>query len=150
MGRVIIYSFILFLIDLVSKVIISTNLELNNSLVIIDDFFSLTYIKNYGAAFSILVNYRLLLIIVSIIVIILLIIFLIKNKLKTKLEFICYSLLLGGILGNLFDRVVYGYVIDFFDFTFFGYNFAIFNLADSFIVISIILLLFDSFRSDKK
>ena len=74
MGRVIIYSFILFLIDLVSKVIISTNLELNNSLVIIDDFFSLTYIKNYGAAFSILVNYRLLLIIVSIIVIILLII----------------------------------------------------------------------------
>lgn len=150
MGRVIIYSFILFLIDLVSKVIISTNLELNNSLVIIDDFFSLTYIKNYGAAFSILVNYRLLLIIVSIIVIILLIIFLIKNKLKTKLEFICYSLLFGGILGNLFDRVVYGYVIDFFDFTFFGYNFAIFNLADSFIVISIILLLFDSFRSDKK
>lgn len=150
MGRVIIYSFILFLIDLVSKVIISTNLELNNSLVIIDDFFSLTYIKNYGAAFSILVNYRLLLVIVSIIVIILLIIFLIKNKLKTKLEFICYSLLLGGILGNLFDRVVYGYVIDFFDFTFFGYNFAIFNLADSFIVISIILLLFDSFRSDKK
>ena len=150
MGRVIIYSFILFLIDLVSKVIISTNLELNNSLVIIDDFFSLTYIKNYGAAFSILVNYRLLLIIVSIIVIILLIIFLIKNKLKTKLEFICYSLLLGGILGNLFDRVVYGYVIDFFDFTFFGYYFAIFNLADSFIVISIILLLFDSFRSDKK
>ena len=150
MGRVIIYIFILFLIDLVSKVIISTNLELNNSLVIIDDFFSLTYIKNYGAAFSILVNYRLLLIIVSIIVIILLIIFLIKNKLKTKLEFICYSLLLGGILGNLFDRVVYGYVIDFFDFTFFGYNFAIFNLADSFIVISIILLLFDSFRSDKK
>ncbi len=150
MGRVIIYSFILFLIDLVSKVIISTNLELNNSLVIIDNFFSLTYIKNYGAAFSILVNYRLLLIIVSIIVIILLIIFLIKNKLKTKLEFICYSLLLGGILGNLFDRVVYGYVIDFFDFTFFGYNFAIFNLADSFIVISIILLLFDSFRSDKK
>ena len=150
MGRVIIYSFILFLIDLVSKVIISTNLELNNSLVIIDDFFSLTYIKNYGAAFSILVNYRLLLIIVSIIVIILLIIFLIKNKLKTKLEFICYSLLLGGILGNLFDRVVYGYVIDFFDFTFFGYNLAIFILADSFIVISIILLLFDSFRSDKK
>ena len=150
MGRVIIYSFILFLIDLVSKVIISTNLELNNSLVIIDDFFSLTYIKNYGAAFSILVNYRLLLIIVSIIVIILLIIFLIKNKLKTKLEFICYSLLLGGILGNLFDRVVYGYVIDFFDFTFFRYHFAIFNFADSFIVISIILLLFDSFRSDKK
>ncbi len=150
MGRVIIYSFILFLIDLVSKVIISTNLELNNSLVIIDDFFIFIYIINYGLAFCILVNYRLLLIIVSIIVIILLIIFLIKNKLKTKLEFICYSLLLGGILGNLFDRVVYGYVIDFFDFTFFGYNFAIFNLADSFIVISIILLLFDSFRSDKK
>ena len=50
-------------------------------------------------------------------------------------------MLIGGIIGNLIDRIIYGYVIDYLDFNIFGYNYPVFNLADSMIVISIILLI---------
>ena len=62
---------------------------------------------------------------------------------------ITYSMLLSGIIGNLIDRVVFGYVIDFLDFNIFGYDFAIFNIADSFIVVAIILLLFQEVKNAK-
>ena len=80
MKKIIIYSILVFIIDFISKVIVSGNLVLNESLVIINNFFSLTYVKNYGAAFSILTNQRLFLIIVSIISIILILIYISKNK----------------------------------------------------------------------
>lgn len=150
MKKIIIYSILVFIIDFISKVIVSGNLVLNESLVIINNFFSLTYVKNYGAAFSILTNQRLFLIIVSVISIILILIYISKNKVNKKIEIIAYSLLLGGILGNLYDRIFNGYVIDFFDFTIFDYNFAIFNLADSFIVIAVILFIIDTFWGDGK
>ena len=67
------------------------------------------------------------------------------NKLN-KLDYIIYSLLYGGIVGNLFDRIVYGYVIDYLDFYIFNYNFPVFNFADVCIVISVILIIFDSIR----
>ena len=63
-----------------------------------------------------------------------------------KFETITYGLLLGGIYGNLIDRILYGYVIDYLDFTIFGYNFAVFNLADILIVGTIFLLLINSFK----
>ena len=73
----------------------------------------------------------------------------IKNETKiTKFVIIEYGLLIGGILGNFIDRVVYGYVIDYLDFKIFNYDFAIFNLADTFIVIGVILLIFSK-GSDK-
>ena len=63
-----------------------------------------------------------------------------KNNIN-KIGTISYGLLLGGILGNLFDRIFYGYVIDYLDFRIFNFNFAIFNLADMAIVIGAILLI---------
>ena len=73
----------------------------------------------------------------------------IRNKKLNKFESINYGLLTGGIIGNLLDRIIYGYVIDFLDFNIIGYNYPIFNLADSFIVISIILIIFNEFKGDK-
>ena len=72
--------------------------------------------------------------------------FLLKNKRFNWIDIIIYSLLIGGILGNLFDRIMYGYVVDYFDFYIFGYNFPIFNIADIFIVCSVILIIIDTLR----
>ena len=60
-----------------------------------------------------------------------------------------YSLLIGGILGNLFDRIIYGYVVDYLDFYFFNYNFPIFNIADICIVCSVVLIIIDTLRGGK-
>lgn len=150
MYKILLFSILLFIIDFISKIIVKSNLILNNSLIIIDNFFSLTYTNNYGAAFSIFENGRILFIIISIVCLIFIIVYLFKEKNISKLEKIAYPLLIGGILGNLYDRIVYGYVVDFLDFTIFKYNFAIFNFADSFIVISVIILIISSIRGDKK
>ena len=58
-------------------------------------------------------------------------------------------MLLAGIIGNLIDRIIYGYVIDFLDFTIFNYNYPIFNIADTFIVIGILILIILSFKENK-
>ena len=67
-----------------------------------------------------------------------------------KFEFINYSILLGGIIGNLLDRIKYGKVIDYLDFKIFNYDFPVFNFADMCIVISIILLVIYSFKDGIK
>ena len=64
-----------------------------------------------------------------------------KRKKDSKFEFIIYGTLIGGILGNLIDRIRFGYLIDYLDFNFGSYSFPVFNLADTFIVISGIILM---------
>lgn len=137
-----IFSILFIFIDQLSKGLVNLYMNLNESITLIPNFFNLTYVHNTGAAFSILSGSRWLFIIITIIALNIIYIFFIKDKELKKMEIIIYSLLLGGIIGNLIDRVLYGYVLDFLDFTIFGYDFAIFNLADSFIVIAVILLLF--------
>lgn len=138
---------IIFLgLDIISKLVVKHYLVLNQSNVIIKDFFNLTYVKNSGAAFSILDDNTFLVVIVSLIIIAILIRYVYKNKDAKKIERVAYSLILGGAIGNLVDRIFNGYVVDFLDFIFFGYNYPIFNLADTFIVIGVILLIIDMVR----
>ena len=114
---------------------------------VINNFFYLTYVKNDGAAWSILKDQRILLLIITVIVLYLINKYMNKETLNKKEEFI-YGMIIGGILGNLFDRAVYREVIDFLDFKLFGYNYPVFNLADTFIVIGIILLIIISFQKE--
>lgn len=145
---IIIISIILLCIDQISKLLVVNLLTKTDSIAIIKNFFYLTYINNDGAAFSILVGKRIFLILVAIIIIIMLIHYIKKNNIQNKLELVSISLIIGGSLGNLMDRVVRGYVIDFLDFKIFNYNFPIFNLADTFIVIGVILLLLKELRKE--
>ena len=119
------------------------------SLTIIPNFFSLTWSENFGAAWSIFENARWFLIIVGFLSLIALIIM--KQTIPDSLgKRLSTSLLFAGILGNLIDRIVFGYVKDYLHFTFFGYSYPIFNLADVFIVCGAILLIWIIWKEDKK
>ena len=140
------FSVIIFIIDQLVKLLVGFNISLNTSISVINNFFYISNVHNYGAAFSILYGNRIFLVIVSIVTLVLVYYFLLKNKRFNWIDIIIYSLLIGGILGNLFDRIMYGYVVDYFDFHIFGYNFPIFNIADICIVCSVILIIIDTLR----
>lgn len=142
-------SIILLIIDQISKLIVVKMVDINNSIEIIKNFFYLTYTHNTGAAFSILTGQRIFLIIVAIIILITIFNYLRKNKIEGKIEGLAFSLIIGGSLGNLIDRIVRGYVVDFIDIKIFGYNFPIFNIADTFIVIGVFLLIIVLSRKEK-
>ena len=148
MKKFCIISLISFFLDRIIKIlIISLNV---GRIAIVDGFFAITPAYNYGAAWSMLSGHRWLLIIISIALLVVLYFMLIRGKKLNKYEEITYGLLIGGIFGNLIDRIIYGYVIDYLDFNIFGYNFPIFNLADSLIIISIIMLIIDVIRGDTR
>ena len=119
--KVYITALIIFILDQLSKAIISTYILLGESIRIIKNFFYFTYINNTGASWGILENSKYFLIILSIIAILILIRYINTFK-NTKTNIIGLGFLLGGILGNLADRILYGYVRDFFDFYIFNYN----------------------------
>lgn len=133
--------FVIFLIDQISKIIVSHNINLNGSVVVIKDFFSLSYVKNTGAAFGFFSGRTLLITLISVFIFVYLLVELIKEKEENKLIDTSFTFIMGGLLGNLYDRVVLKYVRDFMDFTIFGKGFAIFNIGDMFIVIGCILFI---------
>ena len=139
--KVIIYSFIIVIVDLISKLVIDKLLKINETISIINNFFSITKVFNRGASFSMFIGYRLLFILIGIITIVVLFKYLNYFKMNNRNIF-AFSLLIGGIIGNLIDRVIYGYVIDFLDFNIFGYDAPIFNIADTCICIGAFLLFY--------
>lgn len=141
MKKMFIISIILIGLDQFVKLIVNNNLILGESIPVVDNFFYLTSVRNYGAAFSILLGNRFFLIIVGFLALFIIYNFFIKNTKLNKLEEITYSFLIAGIIGNLIDRVVRGFVIDYLDFKIFTYNFPVFNLADILIVLSVISIL---------
>ena len=148
-NKLIITSLGVLLIDMLSKVLIKHFILLGIRIKIIKGFLYITYVKNTGAAFSIFRNNTLFLIILSIVIIGLLFYYLSKKIYLSKLENISYGLILGGAIGNLFDRIIYGYVIDFIDIYIFKYDYPVFNIADMAIVIGVIILIIDLFRGEK-
>ena len=140
MKKIGIISLIVIIIDRILKVLVTNNFVLNVRNKIIDGFFYITNCHNEGAAFSLFSGNVLFLIFITLIVLFLIYRTINKENVN-KIGILAYGLLLGGILGNLYDRIFYGYVIDYLDFVIFMFNFAIFNLADAAIVIGAILLI---------
>lgn len=128
------------LLDQIIKILVILNMNLYQSINIINNFFKITYVRNNGAAWSILSGSRFFLITISIIACFLIYFYFIKNKELKKPEIFSYGILLGGTIGNLIDRIIHGYVIDYLDFKIFNYDFPIFNIADICIVIGIIFI----------
>lgn len=150
MKKIVIISFLLILIDQAIKLVIINNLDINQVLVIINNFLMITHVINIGAAFSILQGKQIFLILFSIIFLIILGYILKKIKTYKNIDIIIYSLVISGIVGNLIDRIVHGYVIDFISFKFIDYYFPIFNLADSFIVVGCTLYIYKTIKEEIK
>lgn len=136
-------SFIVLILDRVIKVLVQGLLS-SERLYVIKNFFYLIYVKNIGAAFSILEGKNILLIAIGLIALVSLFLYVKKNNTYN----IGYGLLFGGILGNLIDRVFFGYVIDFIGFKFGSYEFPIFNIADIAIVVGAILIVLGSDKNE--
>lgn len=144
--KIVIISTILLICDQITKSFIQIN-DVHISL--ISNFFRINYYENTGAAFNILEGRVPILIIISIIMLVLIynMTFSYAEKKSTNIAF---GLLFGGVLGNLVDRVFCGYVRDFIDFKILGHGFPVFNLADTFIVVGVLLLLIITVKGEKK
>lgn len=143
-----VFTFCAF-IDQIIKIVLFNNLEIGLVNPVIKGFFNITLVLNDGAAFSILKSKTLFLIIISLLVFVFLLLYVWKNKKLRNVEYITYGVLLGGIIGNLIDRIIYGSVIDYLDFNIFGYSFPIFNFADVCIVVAMFVILFFTFKEGK-
>lgn len=142
----VIISIIVLIIDQISKSLIQVY---NPNFSVIPNFFSINYYQNTGAAWSILEGRQYLLIAVSIIMLLLVYNMMFSFE-KNKLNNMAFGLLFGGILGNLIDRIIFGYVRDFLAFDIFNYSFPIFNIADATIVIGVILLIVSTIKGELK
>lgn len=124
--------------DQATKAYISVNRELFDSREVIPGFFYLTYLENRGAAFSMLQGFRWGLVIITIIALAVLIKYFIQFK--DALARLSLSFLIAGAIGNFIDRVHQGFVVDFFHFLPFGFNFPVFNIADICVTVGTALL----------
>lgn len=145
--KIYVVSLIFFLIDFLSKLLVIC-FDSKFPIVVINNFFVLDKVTNEGAAFSLFSGYAFVLVLISILVLY----YINKSIIKdicSKFGILGVSMFIGGILGNLFDRVFYGKVIDFLSFDIFGYMFPVFNLADTFICVGVGLLIIEFLRGDR-
>ena len=131
-----IISLLIVTFDYIIKLKVKNNMNVGESINVVGNFFKITYIQNKGAAFGMLQEQQNLFLIVGFITIV----FLVNLFLKTedKITKIAISMVIGGAIGNIVDRLLYGYVVDMFDFN--GVWSYIFNFADVCVVLGVGLL----------
>lgn len=146
-----IFMFAIIAFDQLVKIIIRSTMTVGQSISVIGDFFTLTYIKNSGAAFSMLSGQRILLIVVPLIAIIGCTIYIVKNEYISKVLSAALLMIIAGGAGNLIDRILFGPVTDMFKLSVFP---PVFNIADISVTFGCILLivyvLFEEKLKDKK
>ncbi len=143
----IIIAVLIIAADRLSKVWIMSNVNLGETFAHLP-LFDFTYVQNEGAAFSILSGKLGILSIVSIVFCIFVIVYFIKKRPTNKLWCFALTLMFAGALANAWDRIFYGYVVDFIETTFI--NFAIFNIADIAITVGAALMILYSIFSNEK
>ena len=146
--KIYLLSILVIIIDQISKLIVVKNMNIGEEIVIIKKFFSILYVTNTGAAFSILENSTSLIIIISLFCTALIVSLMQREKNMTKLKKFSFIILIGGMLSNLIDRVFYKHVIDFFSFTIIKYKFPVFNIADICITIGVLIYLIINIREE--
>jgi signal peptidase II len=145
--RIVVLVAVIVAFDQLTKFIVDRSMPLHHSIPIIEGFFSLTYVRNTGAAFGIFAGSaelfrRPFLILVSVVAIGFIVVMLKRLRDSEKWLVTALAFVLGGAIGNLIDRVLYGEVIDFLDCFWGSYHWPAFNVADSFITVGVTITLF--------
>ncbi|PYS02969.1 MAG: signal peptidase II [Acidobacteria bacterium] len=140
-------------LDRWTKTLIQKHFDLNESISVIDGFFNITYVRNTGVAFGIfdplsLPAKSVLLSVFTAFAAVVVITYSVRSSLRNRLLQFALALVLGGALGNLYDRLAYGYVVDFLEFYIGTYHWPSFNVADSAISIGVVLLALEILRNE--
>ena len=149
-GWLLLLSVLIVAVDRVTKWLVSTRVELGDNFQIIPHIFAISHVENPGAAFSLFNDssspgrVRWMLLIFSLLAAVAVLVALVKLGRRISATSVALALILGGALGNAYDRLRFGYVIDFLEVHIIHYHWPDFNVADSAIVVGGILLLFDA------
>jgi signal peptidase II len=148
-------SLFLFAMDRLSKSVVVARLPLYDSVPVIPDFFHLTHVANTGALFGLMAGLAsplrgIIFITIPVLAILLILLFQFRTEGREFPVQVGLSLILGGAMGNLYDRIVYGHVVDFLDFSLAGHHWPAFNLADSSICLGVFTLVLDLLRQDRR
>lgn len=146
---------ILVALDQLTKVLILSKFKFGESVIIIENFFNLTYVKNYGAAFGFLSESHpafreIFFLTMPPAAMIVIGVLLKKAPHHDRLQIIALSSILGGAIGNYIDRLRFRYVVDFLDFHLYNqYSWPAFNIADSAIVLGVMALMYQMYLESK-
>ncbi|WP_114766172.1 signal peptidase II [Vibrio rhodolitus] len=151
--RWLLLALIIFITDIAIKLFVMDNMWLRQSIEVLP-FFNITYAHNYGAAFSFLSDQpgwqRWFFTSIAFVVTAMLTYWMSKLPAKEKWNNIAYAMIIGGAIGNVFDRIVHGYVVDYLHFYIGQYHWPVFNLADTTICIGAAMIILDGFLSKEK
>lgn len=144
-------ALLIFVADIGIKLIVMGNMEYGwENRIEVLPFFNLLYVHNYGAAFSFLSDQagwqRWLFTAIAFVIAVMLACWMKKQPAQEKWNNIAYALIIGGAVGNVFDRIVHGFVVDYLDLFWGNYHWPAFNLADSAICIGAVMIVLDSVR----
>jgi signal peptidase II len=144
---------VILILDRWTKVLIQNHFDLNQTATVIDGFFNITYVRNTGVAFGIFSSIgspvkSLLLSIFTGLAAVIVIAYSMRSPVRNRLLQVSLALILGGALGNLYDRLAYGYVVDFLEFYVGAYHWPSFNIADSAISAGVVLLAVEIMRNE--
>ncbi len=148
-----IIGILIAVLDQIIKYFVSLYLQPIGSVSVIDNLFSLTYVENNGVAFGMFSDMRWLFVVLTGVLIAIIVAYMFKKRPKEKIFYISTALIIGGGIGNLIDRIFYGYVIDYLSLSFFPpvCNFADYCITIGTVILMIYLLFFsDLFNTPKK
>ena len=145
--------FVVLILDRATKALIHAMFPLHSSYRVIDGFFDITYVRNTGVAFGIFSSTSAqwkaaLLSLFTAAAVVMVVVYSMKSSAGNRLLQVALGLILGGALGNLYDRITYGYVIDFLEFYAGSYHWPTFNIADAAISTGVFLLALEIIRGE--
>lgn len=139
--RILFVSFLIVILDQATKGIIKAHFFINESIKVLGDFLRLTYIENSGMAFGIRIAGPWFFTLFSAIASLVIFYYLYKMRNERLLARMSLALILGGAIGNLIDRFLYGQVVDFIDIGFGNTRWPVFNVADSAVSVGMVILI---------